>query len=67
MQSHQITHEQLARVKELFLLSGKTYTVLNGRSLCVRGEAHKVAVLLGLKPKISDSLDHVLRSSQPTN
>ena len=72
--------EQIARVKEFFLISGKTYTewaqennvdrdivyaVLNGRSRCIRGEGHKIAVLLGLKPQNPDPLNHVLMSQTP--
>jgi gp16 family phage-associated protein len=81
MQSYQIMPEQIARVKELFLTNGKTYTewaqennvdrnvvyaVLNGRSRCLRGEGHKIAVLLGLKTQNLVPLNHVLISQTPT-
>ena len=77
MQSSHIDLKQIARVKKLFQLNGKSYTdwakehqvnrdilyaVLNGRCRCQRGEAHKIAVLLGLKPKSTASLEEGLGS-----
>ncbi len=61
----QITSEQLNSVKEAFALRGESvadwarlhnfnattvYSILNGRMKCRRGEAHRIAVELGLKP-----------------
>ncbi len=58
-----ITLEKLERIREQFLLNGKTvqdwakqnqtpahlvYAVMSGRSKARRGESHRIAVLLGL-------------------
>ena len=77
MQTPHIDLNQIARIKKLFRLNGKSYSdwakehevnrdvlyaVLNGRCRCQRGEAHKIAVLLGLKPKSTASLEEGLSS-----
>jgi len=77
MPSPKITHKQIARVKKLFQLNGESfsdwakehqvnravlYAVLSGRCRCQRGEAHKIAVLLGLKPQSTASLEQGLVS-----
>ncbi|MFN4351290.1 MAG: DNA-binding protein [Hylemonella sp.] len=63
----QISPEKLVRAKNTFYLEGRTvadwarensfrqdlvYAVLNGRSKCSRGESHRIAVKLGLKPPV---------------
>jgi gp16 family phage-associated protein len=35
------------------------YGVLNGQNKCLRGEAHRAAVLLGIKPQQAPRLDGV--------
>lgn len=66
-----ITADELNFVKEGFLLRGESiadwarlhnfnaatvYSVLNGRIKCKRGEAHQIAVKLGLKPSTATAL-----------
>jgi gp16 family phage-associated protein len=77
MQSPHIDIEQIARIKKLFLLNGTSYSdwakehqvnrailyaVLSGKCRCHRGEAHKIAVLLGLKPQSTALLEEGLGS-----
>lgn len=66
----EITVDQLQTVKNEFALRGESvadwartrrfnaamvYSILNGRIKCKRGEAHRIAIELGLKPNISTS------------
>ncbi|WP_409034302.1 hypothetical protein [Rhodoferax saidenbachensis] len=66
MKSKEIPAERFAEVREWFAVSGTScsewaaqhrvdrgtlYAVLSGKSRCLRGETHRIAVLLGLKPK----------------
>ncbi len=67
MNAHEISPEKIAKAREWFVLHGIPlsewadqhkvnrsilYAVLSGKSRCVRGESHRIAVLLGLKPKV---------------
>lgn len=84
MKSKEIPAEKFAEAREWFAQSGTScsewaahhnidrntlYAVLSGKSRCVRGESHRVAVLLGLKPEttIEEKIqDKVLRYSAIT-
>ena len=35
------------------------YAVLSGRSKCTRGESHRIAIELGLKPEAPSSSSHL--------
>lgn len=70
--SHVIAADKFLEAREWFLVNGISlgewadhhnversvlYSVLSGKSRCIRGESHRVAVLLGLKPASSIARD----------
>ncbi|HCY15702.1 MAG: hypothetical protein A2Z93_05165 [Curvibacter sp. GWA2_64_110] len=81
MKTHEITNEKLAQAREWFIRRGISlkswadqhnvnrnvlYQVLEGKSLCTRGESHRIAVLLGLKMEATSDLAHALDPSFAT-
>lgn len=71
MTSSSIPQEKFAEAREWFRIRGISctdwasqhgvdrsvlYAVLSGKSQCIRGESHRVAVLLGLKPNLPDGV-----------
>lgn len=71
MKSHEISAEKIAEKRGWFANHGIAlshwadqhqvkrnvlYQVLEGKSRCTRGESHKIAVLLGLRPQASTAI-----------
>lgn len=81
MRTYEIPNEKLAQAREWFVRRGISlkswadqhnvnrnvlYQVLEGKSLCTRGESHRIAVLLGLKMEAVSDLAYPLDPSSTT-
>lgn len=78
MTDNAITRQAIAAARERLNFNGDTiqawskrhgihpstvYEVLGGRNKCTRGDAHKAAVLLGIKPGVILTLDKSLKTT----